>query len=254
MQLSKRLQAVANMVSAGSRLADVGCDHAFLPLFLIREKRIPLAIAMDVKKGPLSRAAEHIRDACLEDKIETRLSDGLKALTPFEADTLVIAGMGGILIQKILSESSDVRDSFKEIILQPQSDIPGVRRYMPEAGFDLVDEDMVKEDGKYYFIMKWVPGKTKTNGHSNSDRVLFDESWRFSAPPAWSLEELWFGPVLLQKRHPVLSDYLENEKRIRLEILSALCSQESERSLKRKNEIQDELALIDRALQRMHYL
>ena len=230
MQLSKRLGAVAGMVSAGNRVADVGCDHAFLPVYLIQEHHIPSALAMDVRQGPLSRAQEHILAAGLEDKIKTRLSDGLKALKPFEADTLVIAGMGGILIRKILSDSPDVRDSFKELILQPQSDIAELRHYMIDAGFDLMDEDMVLEDGKYYFIMKWIPGMRREEGLQ------------------WMPWELEIGPLLLKKRHPALSGYLEREKRIRLEILSALGTTESERSLKRKQEIERELDMIGQAL------
>ncbi len=234
MQLSMRLQAVADMVSRNHRVADVGCDHAFLPVWLIQENRIPSAIAMDVKKGPLSRAEEHIRAASLEDKIETRLSDGLKNLQPSEADTLVIAGMGGILLQKILSDSPEVRDSFKELILQPQSDIPAVRRYMQKAGFGLMDEDMVLEDGKFYVIMKWVP------------RELF----RQKQPQdlfAWTPVEFQFGPVLLKKRHPVLLQFLARERRIHLEILEALNDGGSGRSEKRKEEILNSLALIDHA-------
>ena len=94
MELSKRLMAVACLVTPGNRLADVGTDHGYIPIYLIKENRIPHAIAMDVNRGPLLRAQEHIRMEGLEERIETRLSDGMKMLLPTEADTVVIAGMG----------------------------------------------------------------------------------------------------------------------------------------------------------------
>ena len=92
MQLSLRLSAIADLVTEGNRLVDVGCDHGYLPVYLIQQKKIPSAIAMDVRKGPLSRAQEHIRQYGLEEYIQTRLSDGLEGLKAGEGDTLVIAG------------------------------------------------------------------------------------------------------------------------------------------------------------------
>ena len=97
MQLSLRLSAIAGLVTRGNRLVDVGCDHGYLPVALYLDGKIPKAIAMDVRKGPLSRAQEHISQYGLNTYIETRLSDGLEALKPGEGDTLVIAGMGGPL-------------------------------------------------------------------------------------------------------------------------------------------------------------
>ena len=124
MQLSLRLSAIAGLVTRGNRLVDVGCDHGYLPVSLYLDGKIPGAIAMDVRKGPLSRAQEHISQYGLDAYIETRLSDGLEALKPGEGDTLVIAGMGGPLMERILTDGAEVRESFREMILQPQSDIP----------------------------------------------------------------------------------------------------------------------------------
>ena len=104
LQISKRLKAVAGFVGEGLVLADVGCDHGYIPIYLIQKKQIPKAIAMDVNQGPLLRAASHIQDWGLEAYIETRLSDGVKALEPGEAQSIVIAGMGGPLMEKIILE------------------------------------------------------------------------------------------------------------------------------------------------------
>ena len=107
MNISKRLNRLAGMVTEGSRLTDVGTDHGYVPLCLCRQGRIPSAIAMDVNEGPLLRAKEHIREAELDAYIETRLSDGLSALNPGEADTVLIAGMGGNLMERILADGQE---------------------------------------------------------------------------------------------------------------------------------------------------
>src|SRR5699024_7353656 len=104
MELSKRLNAVASLVTDGYRLADIGTDHAYIPIFLVSTGKIPAAVAMDVNRGPLLRAEENIRTYGLEKRIATRISDGFAALEKNEADSAVIAGMGGLLTIRILKE------------------------------------------------------------------------------------------------------------------------------------------------------
>ena len=219
MELSKRLKAVAELVTPGMRLADVGTDHGYIPIYLTEAGVIPSAIAMDINKGPLERAKEHIREHGLEGKIQTRLSDGLKNLQMNEADCMIAAGMGGGLVIRILSEERDTAGSLKELILQPQSEIDSVRKYLTEEGYRIVAEDMVYEDGKYYPIMKAVPCM------AGAGEIPYSE------------EELEFGRVLLQQAHPVLGQFLEREMEIQNRILSALESQESVRAKKRMEEI-----------------
>ena len=219
MELSKRLNAVAELVTPGMRLADVGTDHGYIPIYLTEAGVIPSAIAMDINKGPLERAKEHIREHGLEGKIQTRLSDGLKNLQMNEADCMIAAGMGGGLVIRILSEERDTAGSLKELILQPQSEIDSVRKYLTEEGYRIVAEDMVYEDGKYYPMMKAVPCM------AGAGEIPYSE------------EELEFGRVLLQQAHPVLGQFLEREMEIQNRILSALESQESVRAKKRMEEI-----------------
>lgn len=219
MELSKRLKAVAELVTPGMRLADVGTDHGYIPIYLTEAGVIPSAIAMDINKGPLERAKEHIREHGLEGKIQTRLSDGLKNLQRNEADCMIAAGMGGGLVIRILSEERDTAGSLKELILQPQSEIDSVRKYLTEEGYRIVAEDMVYEDGKYYPMMKAVPCM------AGAGEIPYSE------------EELEFGRVLLQQAHPVLGQFLEREMEIQNRILSALESQESVRAKKRMEEI-----------------
>ncbi len=185
MQISRRLQAVADMVTSGSRVADIGTDHAYIPIFLMENGIIPRAVAMDVNAGPLARARAHIEARGLSEKIETRLSDGLTALAPGEADCIVIAGMGGPLTVRILTEGKDRLAGCRELILQPQSEIRLVRAYLEQKGWRIVREEMVCEDGKYYPMMRAVPGAgvfadkillTGKPGRDTGEEVLLKEA------------------------------------------------------------------------------
>ena len=238
MQLSLRLSAIADMVTTGNRLVDVGCDHGYLPVYLIQQKKIPSAIAMDVRKGPLSRAKEHIRQYGLEEYIQTRLSDGLENLKAGEGDTLVIAGMGGPLMERILTDGQSVRDSFSEMILQPQSDIPHFRRFIQLQGFQIVEEKMVEEEGKFYPMMRVV--RTCPEGDGNENLV--------SEAAPYTLAEA-FGKFLLKEHNPVLYRYLLREERIRADILKQLqAAPQAEAVTARIREVKEEAQLIKAAL------
>lgn len=230
MQLSLRLSAIAEMVTEGNRLVDVGCDHGYLPVYLVLTRRIPGAIAMDVRRGPLMRAQEHISEYGVDAYIETRLSDGLTALKKGEGDTLVIAGMGGPLMERILVQGKEIACSFKELILQPQSDIPHFRGFLLESGYEIISENMVFEDGKYYPMMKAV--------------------WKGRSRILWTKEELYFGKFLLSQKNPVLREYLKREKRIREEILKNLSNSSGEGGLRRMKEVEEEKRLTEEALKK----
>lgn len=201
-KISKRLETAAGLVSDGNVLADVGTDHGYVPIYLVEQGRIPRAVAMDINQGPLKRAKEHIRAHQLENYIETRLSDGVEALAPGEADTILIAGMGGGLIMHILDAGEDVCKKAGELILQPQSELEKVRHFLAEQGYVIETEEMVKEDGKYYPMM----------------RVHYREGEK-EKPDALSCI---YGPVLLKMRHPILHEFLEREKHIYEGILADL--------------------------------
>ena len=123
------MKAVASMVTAGYTLCDVGTDHGYVPIALVQGNIIPKAIAVDINKGPLERANEHIRANGLTEQITTRLSNGLEAIHDGEVDSIVIAGMGGELVIHILTAGETVCRSAKELILQPQSEVSKVREY-----------------------------------------------------------------------------------------------------------------------------
>lgn len=191
MNLSIRLHKIADFVAEGGTMADIGTDHGHLPVYLLQKKKKERAIAMDVRSGPLSRAQQAIAMCELTDKIETRLSDGLEALKPEEADTIVIAGMGGALIQKILAEGKHMWDSVSQWVLSPQSEIKETRYWLENNGFCIKKEDMVVDSGKYYVIMDVIRGSM----HYEHDC------------------EYTYGQYLLKTKNPVLKEFLEIEQR-----------------------------------------
>ena len=127
MELSKRLQAVADLVTEGASVADIGTDHGYIPIYLIEHNIAGKVIALDINRGPLERARMHVVGHGLKGKIETRLSDGLEKVLPGEVDTMIAAGMGGGLVIKILTEGYPVVEILDTMILQPQSEIGKVK-------------------------------------------------------------------------------------------------------------------------------
>lgn len=230
MELSKRMQAVADLVTVGNKVVDIGTDHAYIPIYLIEENKSPAVIAMDINEGPLQIAENHIKEKQLQDKIQLRLSNGFERLEPYEAESAVIAGMGGALVIRILDAYREVTNSMKEIILQPQSEIAKVREYLLSEGFSVLEEDMVVEDGKYYPMMRVCVSE-------NKDIQMWNEA------------ELEYGKLLLEKKHPVLYQFLNRELHIREGILEKLKQQEGDRIVVRQNEVQKEIETIQKGLE-----
>lgn len=229
MELTGRMLAVAELVTKGGRLADVGTDHGYVPIYLVQHGMVPKAIAMDVRPGPLSHADANIEKYGLKDRIETRLSDGLHALHENEADSVVIAGMGGLLMIRILEEGLSVLQTVGECILQPQSDIDRVRHFLHGHNFCIVQENMVLDDGKYYVMMRVVHG---------------------SDEPYDDIDDL-YGKLLMENGHPVLRAYLEKEAMIMQQIIQNLKQQTSEKSRQRLAELEVSYARLLEALARL---
>ena len=234
-KISNRLMTAAALVTQGYTLADVGTDHGYIPIYLLQQKKIPAAIAMDINEGPLERAKEHIALYGLQAYIQTRLSDGVAALKPGEVEAVLIAGMGGGLVMHILKDGEKVCQSAKELILQPQSEIEHVREFLREKGYTILAEDMVYEDGKFYPVMK-VQYQGENENAQKASEVL-------------KLSDL-YGGLLLQNRHPVLKTFLEKEKLIYTGIKENLEKQpESEKIRTRLAEVEDILHYNELALQ-----
>ncbi|MBR5015904.1 MAG: SAM-dependent methyltransferase [Clostridia bacterium] len=155
MKLDMRLRMVAGLIRPGMPLADIGTDHAYLPVFLVENDIIPKALASDVKIGPLENAKKTINKHNLSDKITPVLSDGLKEI-PHEYTDFCIAGMGGELIAKILEESPWVRRQGNHFVFQPQTHPEDLRRHLLTNGYEIIREDVVKERMKYYLAIEAV--------------------------------------------------------------------------------------------------
>ncbi len=227
MKLSKRLETVISFVEKGSRVADVGTDHGYVPIVLAERGIAAECLAMDVREGPLRRATDHIRQHGLEEVIETRLSDGVKALKAGEADTVIAAGMGGELVIHILEDGRRLWDQTKHWILSPQSEIDKVRDFLIKNGFFIDREEMVKEDGKYYTVMDVIRGKMEE-------------------PAPW---ELLYGPCLVREKHPVLREFLLKEKEGLTGILDGLENRTGERAKDRTLELKRLLSWTEQALE-----
>lgn len=237
--ISERLKMVASLITAGGVLADVGTDHGYIPIYLVALKRIPReirhAIAMDINEGPLARAKDHIEAYGMEAYIQTRLSDGVQALEVGEADSIVIAGMGGGLVMHILAEGAAVCHAAKELVLQPQSQLKEVRYFLARNGYVTDAEQIIKEDGKYYPMMRvHYAGDVQPDPDEVSAK---------------------YGAGLLKICHPVLLEYLKKEQKTYEGILGNLeeCRTDiavtaerqkagNEKILQRRNEIREILA------------
>lgn len=238
MKLSHRLEVIASFVKPGSRLADIGTDHGYIPIYLAQEGVILSGLAMDVREGPLSRARSHIEEAGLSEKIKTRLSDGLSELSSNEADTVVIAGMGGELEIHILEEGRHVWETVSQWVLSPQSDLDRVRQYLLKNGFSIDREEMVKEDGKFYTIMD-VSGP-KTTEPEKCRREEYEKECYYL-----------YGKKLIEASHPVLAEFLDREKKTVLEILKSLELQMTESARIRSEELLKKLQRIEEAQHEM---
>ncbi|HFI0263749.1 TPA: tRNA (adenine(22)-N(1))-methyltransferase TrmK [Streptococcus suis] len=153
-KLSKRLATVADYVPQGARLADVGSDHAYLPLFLVEQGRIDFAVAGEVVQGPYQSALQNVEQAGLSEKIAVRLANGLAAVElADQVSTITIAGMGGRLIAEILEAGKDKLVSVERLVLQPNNREDDVRRWLVEHDFQLVAEEILEENDKIYEIL-----------------------------------------------------------------------------------------------------
>lgn len=237
--LSRRLQAVSAMAEPGKTIADIGCDHGYVGIRLIQQGIFTKVIAMDVRSGPLETARKNVAFYRLEDAVELRLSDGLQMLEIGEADSMICAGMGGALICHILENDPEKAKAMKQIILQPQSELFMVRRFLRQHGYAVVKEDMVKEDGKYYPMLRAVCQEDQA-GLTADERDIYDA----------------YGRLLLEGRHPVLYEWLLHERDVTCGLLAELqnavgAEQEADaggRKKRRLMELQKRLHGIEEAL------
>ena len=224
MKLSKRLQTIADFVKKGAVVADIGTDHAHIPIYLIKNNIISKAYACDINKGPLEKAKENINYYGVKN-IELRLSNGLEKLKTDEADTVIIAGMGGELIIDILEKGRRFFESKRKFILSPHTKIDEVRKFLLSNGFEITKEDMCIDEGKFYTVIE----------------VKYTENKEM-----YSEAELLYGKYLIENKHPVLLRFLKKEEAKYISILLNIGLNEE-----RKTEFRHRLDIIKETINEM---
>lgn len=220
MGLAKRLAAIAAYVPEGSVAADIGTDHAYLPVFLVEEGICARVIATDIKQGPFASALRRIEEAKLTGKIDLRLGNGLDVLQPGETDVLVLSGMGGNTIREILATAPHITRTVSRLVLQPMADPGDLRTWLAANGWKISDETLVEDGGKIYIVIMAVPGREETR-----DPFLLE-----------------LGPRLLEKKDPLLGRYAERIAGLYEQVLAGLECANSDAAREKALEIRTKLS------------
>lgn len=191
MKINDRLKTIGDLADANSFCLDVGCDHAFLDIYLVKRGDNINAIASDIAEGPLEQAKKNIKAEKLDKKIEVRLGNGLDTYSD-EVDTVIISGMGGRSMIGIFKNNLDVLKKIKTIIVSPNNYQEDVKRFLVKNGFYIEEEVMVKEKKFIYQIIKFYRGKKK-----------------------YTRREYFFGPIFLNKKNKLFKEYYERELKSR---------------------------------------
>jgi tRNA (adenine22-N1)-methyltransferase len=178
------------MVTTGNIMADIGTDHGYVPIYLVKNNICPKAFAFDINEGPLKIAGHNVLLNGVADKITLIKSDGMNRMEDYMAQTVVIAGMGGDLIIDILNRGRRIK-GINELILSPHKRVDLVRTYLLSNGWKISDENMIKDAGKYYTIIKAVSGKSNSADYTKT--------------------QIMYGKILLENKNEILREYLEKE-------------------------------------------
>lgn len=214
-KLNKRLSLVAEKVLSNSQVLDVGCDHAFLDIYLCQRDSSIRAVASDVHEGPIQIAKENIRKYGLEDIIETRIGSGIQTIDD-GIDTVVISGMGGLNIVGILKYYPHLLKTVQRIIVSPNNYEIEVRKEISKLGFYLDDEDLIEERNHIYPVMVFVRGKRQ-----------------------YKKKEYVFSPILLNKKSSLYGKYLEYQRQSKEQILKVMPKQYVGKRLQLRRELKE---------------
>ncbi|APH14528.1 hypothetical protein NPD5_2998 [Clostridium sporogenes] len=223
MEISLRLKEIANMVDKCESVADVGTDHAYIPIYLIKNNICKSAIAGDINKGPLDRAKNNINSHRLQSKIQCRLGPGLTKIHPKEVNGAIIAGMGGHLIKDILEESKEVFKNLDFLVLQPVQNPEALREYIYSMGYKILKESLVFEDNRFYEIIK----------------IKYDENPK-------SADHIYYeiGEYLINTKHPLIKKFLYNNIDKYKKILQYI-REDTENAALRKVEIKEKIIKLE---------
>ncbi|KRL63648.1 tRNA (adenine(22)-N(1))-methyltransferase [Lactobacillus psittaci] len=222
--LETRLAHLAAMVDENTRLADIGTDHAYLPIDLVKSGKIQFAIASDVAKGPLDNAKTDILEAGLSNQIQTRLGSGLETIKPEDKiETVVIAGMGGKLMTDLLEAAKEKDELYPTLILEPNIGESGVRKWLMEHNYQIIQEEIIDTAGHIYELIK---------------AILTDKMHQLSD------KEILFGPFLLKEKNSVFIKKWTNQLAYQNQLLVNL-NKAKNKDMTRISEVEQRIKFIE---------
>lgn len=214
--LTERTEVITSLVPRGSRVVDIGTDHGFIPVYLVEKGICPKAYATDVSAASLGKAQKLIQQRGLSGCIETRQGNGLSVIKPGEADSAIIAGMGGLLIRDILEQAPETVKTISTMILQPMVAAAKLRKWLIHHDFMIIDEELTREDRRFYEII------VVTHGRQSFENEIDYE----------------ISPKLIEKRHPLLPDYLQKKLNGFQEMMKQLQGEHTTKATRRYEELE----------------
>ncbi|EOU1699015.1 SAM-dependent methyltransferase [Clostridium perfringens] len=222
MELSKRLKRIAEHVDKCESVADIGTDHGYIPIYLVKEGICEKAIASDINKGPIEKAKVNVAFEGVSNKIKCLLGPGLNPLKVGEVNGVILAGMGGNLTRDILLADMEKVKKYDFIILQPAQNPEVLREFLYKNDYEIIDEDLIKDEGRFYELFK-----VKYN--ENSEKLVFHDELEYEV-----------SPLLREKNHPLFKEFIE-EKINRCETILSFIKEDTEAAKKRKSDLEEKI-------------
>ncbi|MBI5985262.1 SAM-dependent methyltransferase [Clostridium perfringens] len=222
MELSKRLKRIAEHVDKCESVADIGTDHGYIPIYLVKEGICKKAIASDINKGPIEKAKVNVAFEGVSNKVKCLLGPGLNPLKVGEVNGVILAGMGGNLTRDILLADMDKVKKYDFIILQPAQNPEVLREFLYKNDYEIIDEDLIKDEGRFYELFK-----VKYN--ENSEKLVFEDGLYYEV-----------SPLLREKNHPLFKEFIE-EKINRCETILIFIKEDTEAAKKRKSDLEEKI-------------
>ncbi|ELC8423512.1 SAM-dependent methyltransferase [Clostridium perfringens] len=222
MELSKRLKRIAEHVDKCESVADIGTDHGYIPIYLVKEGICEKAIASDINKGPIEKAKVNVAFEGVSNKIKCLLGPGLNPLKVGEVNGVILAGMGGNLTRDILLADMEKVKKYDFIILQPAQNPEVLREFLYKNDYEIIDEDLIKDEGRFYELFKVKYNK-------NSEKLVFEDELEYEV-----------SPLLREKNHPLFKEFIE-EKINRCETILSFIKEDTEAAKKRKSDLEEKI-------------
>lgn len=222
MELSKRLKRIAEHVDKCESVADIGTDHGYIPIYLVKEGICKKAIASDINKGPIEKAKVNVAFEGVSNKVKCLLGPGLNPLKVGEVNGVILAGMGGNLTRDILLADMDKVKKYDFIILQPAQNPEVLREFLYKNDYEIIDEDLIKDEGRFYELFK-----VKYN--ENSEKLVFEDELEYEV-----------SPLLREKGHQLFKEFIE-EKINRCETILSFIKEDTEAAKKRKSDLEEKI-------------